>query len=138
VVQVNWEAKPGKTWTGKIGQVPMQVVARNTRSVGEVLCEVDNAQLELLPNVNVEVHILVRNRPNALVVPRAAVRYDNGRHYVFVVSGDRLHRREITVGIGGATKYEVVASLAEGDRVALPNDQQELRDGMDIHPVEAK
>ena len=137
-VQVNWDAKPGKTWTGKIGQVPMQVVARGTRSVGEVLCSIDNDNLELLPNVNVEVHILVRERPNALVVPRAAVRYDNGQHYVFVVGGDKIHRRNITVGIGGAAKYEVVAGLAEGDRVALPADQQELRDGMDIHPAEAK
>ena len=62
-VQVTWDAKPGRTWTGKIEQVPKQVVARGTRSVGEVLCSVDNNKLELLPNVNVEVRILVREQP---------------------------------------------------------------------------
>jgi HlyD family secretion protein len=137
VVQVSWDAKPASTWTGKVEQVPKQVVARGTRSVGEVLCSVDNSNLELLPNVNVEVHILVRERPKALVVPRAAVRYDNGKHYVFVYAGDKIHRRDITVGIASATKYEVVAGLSEGDRVALPEDQ-ELRDGMEIRPTEAK
>jgi HlyD family secretion protein len=137
VVQVSWDAKPASNWTGKVEQVPKQVVARGTRSVGEVLCSVDNTNLELLPNVNVEVHILVRERPKALVVPRAAVRYDNGKHYVFVYAGDKIHRRDITVGIASATKYEVVAGLAEGDRVALPEDQ-ELRDGMEIRPTEGK
>lgn len=137
VVQVNWDAKPASNWTGKVEQVPKQVVARGTRSVGEVLCSVDNTKLELLPNVNVEVRILVRERPKALVVPRAAVRYDNGKHYVFVYAGDKIHRRDITVGIASATKYEVVAGLAEGDRIALLEDQ-ELRDGMEIRPAEAK
>jgi HlyD family secretion protein len=137
VVQVSWDAKPASNWTGKVEQVPKQVVARGTRSVGEVLCSVDNSNLELLPNVNVEVHILVRERPKALVVPRAAVRYDNGKHYVFVYAGDKIHRRDITVGIASATKYEVVAGLSEGDRIALPEDQ-ELRDGMEIRPTEAK
>jgi HlyD family secretion protein len=137
VVHVNWDAKPASNWSGKVEQVPKQVVARGTRSVGEVLCSVDNSKLELLPNVNVEVRILVRERPKALVVPRAAVRYDNGKHYVFVYAGDKIHRRDVTVGIASATKYEVVAGLAEGDRIALPEDQ-ELRDGMEIRPTEAK
>ncbi len=56
-VKVSWDAMPNRTWTGKVEQVPKQVVARGTRSVGEVLCSVQNDKVELLPNVNVEVHI---------------------------------------------------------------------------------
>jgi HlyD family secretion protein len=136
-IQVSWDAKPGHTWAGRTEMVPKQVVARGTRSVGEVLCSVDNDKLELLPNVNVEVRIQVRERPGALVVPRAAVRYDNGKHSVFVYDGDKVHRREISVGVASATKYEVLAGLKDGDRVALPGDQ-ELRDGMDIRATEDK
>jgi HlyD family secretion protein len=138
VVQISWDAKPGLTWTGRTEQIPKQVVARGTRSVGEVLCSIDNTKLELLPNVNVDVHILVKERPNALVVPRAAVRYDNGQHLVFVYGGDKIHRRDITVGIASAQKYEVTSGLQEGDRVVLPGDQQQLRDGMDVRAMEAK
>ena len=136
-VQVSWDAKPGRTWTGKIEQVPKQVVARGARSVGEVLCSVDNDKLELLPNVNVEVRILVRERRGALVVPRAAVRYDNGKHYVFVIEGDKAWRRDISVGAASATKYEVLAGLREGDEVAAP-DKVSLRDGMEVRPAEAR
>ncbi len=138
VVQISWDAKPGLTWPGRTEQVPKQVVARGTRSVGEVLCSIDNSKLELLPNVNVDVHILVRERPNALVVPRAAVRYDNGQHFVFVYGGDKIHRRDISVGIASSQKYEVTGGLQQGDRVVLPGDMQVLRDGMDVRATEAK
>lgn len=136
VVQVTWDARPGHVWTGSVEQVPKQVVPLGTRSVGEALCSVDNSKLELLPNVNLEVRILVRERPHVLVVPRAAVRYDSGQHYVFVYGGDKVHRRPISVGIASATKYEIVVGLQEGDRIAVPGDQ-ELRDGMDVRATEA-
>jgi HlyD family secretion protein len=137
VVQVTWDAKPGRTWTGRTEMVPKQVVARGTRSVGEVLCSVDNDKLELLPNVNVEVHIMVRAKQGALVIDRSAVRYDSGKHFVFVYDGDKIHRHEISVGVASATKYEVVSGLKDGDRIALPGDQ-ELRDGMEVRAAEGK
>jgi len=137
VVQVTWDAKPGRSWTGRTEMAPKQVVARGTRSVGEVLCSVDNDKLELLPNVNVEVRILVRTRQAALVIDRSAVRYDTGKHFVFLYEGDKIHRREISVGVASATKYEVVAGLKDGDKVALPGDL-ELRDGMEVRPAEGK
>lgn len=137
VVQVTWDAKPGQTWTGHTEMVPKQVVARGTRSVGEVLCSVDNGKIELLPNVNVEVKIMVRTRKGALVIDRSAVRYDAGKHFVFVFDGDKIHRREISLGVASVTKYEVVGGLKDGERVALPGDQ-ELRDGMDVRATEGK
>ena len=136
-VQVNWDAMSGRTWKGRIEQVPKQVVARGARSVGEVLCSVDNDKLELLPNVNVEVRILVRERRGALVVPRAAVRYDNGKRYVFVVDGDKVRRKDISVGVGSATKYEILAGLREGDQVALAGELN-LHDGMEVRPAETR
>jgi len=136
-VKVNWDAMPSRTWSGKVEQVPKQVVARGTRSVGEVLCSVENDKVELLPNINVAVHIVVRQRPGVLVVPRDAVRYDNNQHYVFVFDGDKVHRRDITVGVASFDKYEVVSGLSQGDRIALPKDA-DLKDGMEIRAAEAK
>ncbi len=110
-VDVTWDAKIGRTWTGRTEQIPKEVVSHGLRSVGEVLCSVDNDNLELLPNVDVEVRILVRQRQGALVVPRAAVQEDNGQHYVFVLSDGQVTRRNITVGISSATDYEVLSGL---------------------------
>lgn len=136
-VQVLWDAMPNRIWNGKVEQVPKQVVARGSRSVGEVLCSVDNAKVELLPNVNVEVRILVHEQRGVLVIPRGAVRYDQGQHFVLAYDGEAVHRRDIKVGVGGADKYELLSGLALGDRVALPGDV-DLRDGMKVRAVEAK
>ena len=137
-VQVTWDAKPGKMWTGRTEQVPKQVVARGMRSVGEVLCSIDNSQLELLPNTNVQVRIMVRERRGALVVPRAAVREgDKGQRYVWVFDGDHVRRRDISIGVASASKYEVLSGLAPDDRVAEPADE-ELKEGMEIRAGEAR
>ena len=54
-VRITWDALPNRTWLGKTEMIPKQVVQRNTRSVGELLCSVNNEKLELLPNINVKV-----------------------------------------------------------------------------------
>lgn len=136
-VEITWDAKPGQTWKGQTEEIPKQVVTRGMRSVGEVLCSVDNDRLELLPNVNVQVRILVQQRRGVLVVPRAAVSETDTQHYVFVVGADnKVHRRDISVGVASASKYEVTSGLGIDDRVAEPVDRQ-LRNGMEIQPSEA-
>jgi HlyD family secretion protein len=137
-VRITWDALPNRTWTGKTQVIPKQVVARGARSVGELLCQVDNDNLELLPNINVNVRIRSRERINVLTVPRGAVDAEGGRRFVFVVLRNAigvgkatLQKREIRVGIADATNYEVISGLEEGEMVALPGDV-DLKDGMPV------
>ena len=137
-VKITWDALPNRTWLGKTEIIPKQVVKRETRSVGELLCSINNDKLELLPNINVNVRINSRERLGVLSVPRGAVEADGGRRYVFVVKRNQLgvgkstlEKREIHVGIADATNYEVVSGLQEGELVALPGDV-DLRDGMTV------
>ena len=137
-VKITWDALPSKTWAGTTETVPKQVVPHGTRSVGELLCAVNNDKLELLPNINVNVRINSRERIGVLSVPRGAVAAEGGRRYVFVVKNNQLgvgkstlEKREIHVGIADATNYEVVSGLQEGELVALPGDV-DLRDGMTV------
>src|SRR5262249_12930166 len=138
-VEITWDALPSRTWSGRTEQIPKQVVARGSRSVGEVLCSVDNSKLELLPNTNVDVRIHLRGRQNALVVPRGAVYSEGTRRIVYVVENgslgtSRLQRREIHVGMAGAANYEVLDGLREGEMVALPSDV-ELREDMRVRVI---
>ncbi len=136
-VEITWDAAPGHVWNGRTERVPRAVVSRGTRSVGEVICSVENAKRELMPNTNVIVLIHVRERQNAVVVPRGAVRVEGNRRVVFVVEGSRLRQREIRVGIASATKFEVLEGLKEGERVALPGEVI-LRDGLEVSAVSPK
>jgi HlyD family secretion protein len=139
-VKITWDALPNRTWIGKTQVIPKQVVQRGTRSVGELLCEVDNDKLELLPNINVSVRINSAERTNALTVPRGAVEAEADRRFVFVVKAAnalgvgvqaKLEKREIHVGIADATNYEVTSGLREAELVALPGDF-ELHDAMAV------
>ena len=126
---------------GRTEIIPKQVVPRGTRSVGELLCAVNNDGLELLPNINVNVRINSQERVNVLSVPRATVSTENGRRFVFVVknnplavSQSTLEKREIKVGIADSTSYEVVGGLQQDELVALPGDT-DLHDGMAVKVV---
>jgi HlyD family secretion protein len=135
-VRITWDAMPDRTWQGVTEIIPRQVVPRGTRSVGELLCSVNNDKLELLPNVNVNVRINSQERSNVLVVPRGTVALESGKRYVYVVKAAGLgvgkkvlEKRQIQVGIADSVHYEVLSGLDTKDLVALPGDV-ELHDGM--------
>jgi HlyD family secretion protein len=134
-VKITWDALPNRTWPGRTEMTPKQVVPRGSRSVGELLCSVENEKLELLPNTNVNVRINSRERLNVLAVPRGSVETLGGQSFVFVVKDSVgktvLERRLIQVGIADATNYEVVSGLGVDDLVALPGDA-DFRDGMSV------
>lgn len=134
-VEITWDGMPGHVWQGRTETVPKQVTTQGVRSVGEVLCSIQNSNLELIPNLSVDVRIEWSERQNTLVVPRGAVHASGPQHFVFVISDDTLHRRSVQLGIADPTVFEIVSGLSEGDRVALSGDIT-LRDGMTVHPVE--
>ena len=133
-VEIFWDAHPDRVWSGRTEVVPKQVVAHGTRNVGELLCSVSNDHLDLIPNTTVDVRIHISERPSVIVVPRGAIFIDGSKRYVFVVQGDRLHRRDITVGIANPTTIEVVSGLQNGDVVALPGEVS-LKENLHIRPV---
>jgi HlyD family secretion protein len=137
-VKITWDALTSRSWPGKTEIIPKQVVARGSRSVGELLCSVENDKLELLPNTNVNVRIQSRERLNVLAVPRGAVELEGGQRYVFVVKNQIgksvVEKRAIQVGIADATSYEVISGLMQGEVVALPGDT-DLKDGLAVKVV---
>jgi HlyD family secretion protein len=133
-VEIFWDAHPDRVWSGRTEILPKQVVTRGTRSVGELICSVTNDRQDLLPNTTVDVRIHVSERPMTLVVPRGAVFIDGGKRYVFRMEGDRLHRRDIQVGIANPTKIEVRSGVSEGDVVALPGDAS-LKENLRVRAV---
>jgi HlyD family secretion protein len=135
---VTWDALPNHTWTGKTEMTPRQVVPHGARTVGELLCPLNNDDQRLIPNTNVNVQIHLRTRENVVSAPRGAVVFEGSHRFVFVLeNGDtitRIHKREIKIGIADATTYEVVSGLNEGEMIALPSNLV-LKDGMKIQTI---
>jgi HlyD family secretion protein len=119
MIEVTWDAIPGRVWRATVTAVPSTVKLRGSRNVGETTSIVDNRDLKLLPNINVGVTIVAAEHNNVLVVPREAVRMDDSKPYVLEVVGHTLKRREVETSLSNLTQVEVVRGLSANDVVAI-------------------
>jgi len=119
-ILIRWDAKPGQEWHGHIERLPSNVINyQQTRNVGEVLVGIDGPEDGLLPDSTVTVTVTTQTEPNALTVPREALRFENGKYYVYkVVSDDRLERVAVTLGTYTLTQAAILSGLQAGEWVA--------------------
>ncbi len=133
-VRITWDALPGKEWSGVVERRPTEVVALGSRQVGEVLCTVANPNHELVPGTNINAFILTQVVQNALTIPKASVRRDNGVG-VFVLRQDNIVKwQPVKTGVSDALRVEITAGIKDGESVAQPTDQP-LKDGTRVNPV---
>ena len=136
-VNITWDALPGRMWTGTLARVPSTVTQHGTRTVGEILVEVENSDLKLLPNINVSVVVTTAKHDNALTVSREAIHQDGGKRYVFEIVKDELKRRDVETAVSSLTRIEVTKGIGDGAMVALgASTGQALKDGMEVRVIE--
>lgn len=119
-IEIKWDAKPGKIWHGHIVRTPITVMTYTTRTVGEVLVEIDGGDGGLLPDTDVTVTVTIASEPNVLSVPREALYTENGKPYVYKLSksGSQLVKTPVVVGTLNLTQVSILSGLEEGDAVA--------------------
>ncbi len=136
LVEITWDALPGRVWKGTIETLPTTVVQHGTRMVGEVTCVVQNDDLKLLPNTNVSVAIITMRQQNALTVPREAIHQDGEGQYVFQVVNGELKRRDVKTSVSNLTRVEVTSGLSDNAVIALGAlNMQSLKSGMAVKPA---
>jgi HlyD family secretion protein len=114
-----------RTFQGKVTQISPMGVERDNVTNFEVRVSIENPGNELKANMTANAEIVLEERPNALIVPEAAISYDGNRK----ASADLLDPRErtgrrrvaIKVGISNGTRTQVLEGLKEGDRIVLPS-----------------
>jgi HlyD family secretion protein len=135
-VEIKWDARPGKSWHGHIERLPSNVITYGTRNVGEVLIQIDDADRNLLPNANVTVTATTSSDANALSIPREALRSENGKTYVYKISGEELKKTFVVTGAINLTQVAIVSGLKSGELVATGTTTgQPLQEGVPITRV---
>jgi len=97
------------------------------RSTGTIIARVtiENHDFALLPGQYVRVRLLIRNEPDALMAPVAALGSNQMGKYVYVVGqGDKAEMRPLELGPNDGPLVSVKKGLSEGDRVIVGNLQK--------------
>jgi HlyD family secretion protein len=135
-IDLTWDAVPGRTWQGSVSTIPSTVKLLGTRNVGETTCIVDNQDFKLLPNINVGVTIVTAEHPNALTMPREAIRLDDGKTFVYQIVNNELQRRDVQTSISNLTQVEIASGVAEKALLALAStNSKPLREGAAVKVV---
>jgi HlyD family secretion protein len=135
-IEVTWDAMPGRIWTGTVTAIPASVKLHGTRNVGETTCIVSNQDFKLLPNINVGVTIVAAEHPNALTIPREALREDDSVPYVYQVVNNEIRRQNVQTSISNLTQVEVTSGIPEGALVAIGStNTKPMRDRLPVRVV---
>jgi len=113
--------------------------ADRQKATVKVRISFDALDPRILPDMGVKVSFLDEQPQTAreetpaarALVPAAAVRTIDGRPVVFVVTGDRVERRAVTLGRTVGSDVEVAAGITPGERVVV-NGPADLEDGQQV------
>jgi len=134
-VTITWDALSGRTWTGQVNTIPLQVVSVGTRQVGEVICLIGNPDRTLIPGTNVNAEIRSKVVQNALTLPKEVLRREGTETGVLKVQEDRVIWTRVKVGVASVTRVQITEGISDSDRIALPTDVP-LRSGEKIRPIQ--
>jgi membrane fusion protein, multidrug efflux system len=94
-----------------------------------------NPNFALLPGQYVRVRLHIRDEPDALMAPMAALGSSQTGKYVYVVGeGERAEQRPLTLGPMEGGLVSVVKGLSEGDRIIVGN-LQKIGPGSPVQPL---
>ena len=125
-VDLKVDAYQDRTFTGKVSRISPAVNTATRAFPFEAL--VPNKDAVLKPGTFTRVHIESGKVDSILTVPYAALQYRYGVNRVFVVNGDKLVIRELSVGERVGDRIEVMSGVKAGERVAI-TDVDSLADG---------
>jgi HlyD family secretion protein len=122
--RITTESFRDQTFTGKVTQISPIGVEKDNVTTFEVEVSIDNPGQQLKANMTANAEVILEEKAEALIVPEAAISYDEKKNAFVDVAdpGAEGGRRKVPVkvGIGNGTRTEVRDGVKAGDKVVLP------------------
>jgi RND family efflux transporter MFP subunit len=125
-------------------QIPAKVrtiipTADRQKATVKVRIAFDKLDPRILPDMGVKVAFLSEEDPGSrnratkarALIPRGAVREEDGKQVVFLVREARLERRAVSLGAERGSDVEVIAGVSPGDKLVVRGPQM-LREGQAV------
>lgn len=120
-VEITPAGSPGASLSGTIRRLPYPYGSGGTTVVADAdtstriqFDDMNAALVQYEPGDRVTLHILITQRDDVLWLPPAAIRDFNGRKFVVVQNGDIQQRVDVTLGIAGEGRVEILEGVEAG------------------------
>jgi HlyD family secretion protein len=133
--RVSLDAFRDRTFSARVRRVAPYVldIEKQARTV-EIEAELEHIEaVTLLPGYSADIEVILQERPDVLRIPARAL-IDGKRVLVYDPADERVHARDVQVGLRNWEYVEVTGGLAEGEQVVTTVDREGLVDGA---PAEA-
>lgn len=111
-----------KMFSGKVDRIyPQPEIKENIVYYLAIVKIEPNDALALKPEMTSHVRIIIEEKPNVIVVPNGAIRFEDKKNVVYVKSKGKTGPREVTPGVRDEKFTEITAGLAEGEQVVIPS-----------------
>ena len=135
--EITTDVLAGMVFNGKIKIVNPRIDVQS--GTVKVTIEVFDKTRKLKPGMFVETKVLIRNNPDALVIPRKSVSYKQNQAFVFISQRQgmqvQVNERLIKTGIAEGDFIEVLEGLEEGDHIVTVG-VEALKDKMPVRIVQ--
>lgn len=123
--RISVETFKGRKFDGKVTLISPMGAEKDNVTTFEVKVSIDNPGNELKANMTANAEIILEQRPDALIVPEAAIAYDAERKAsvdLFDPNTPTGRRTvPVKVGISNGTRAQLLGGVAKGDKVILPS-----------------
>jgi RND family efflux transporter MFP subunit len=131
-VELRVDAYQGRTFAGTVTRISPAVNTQTRAFPFEA--RVPNADAALKPGTFARVHLEIGRVDDVLTLPYAAIQYRYGVNRVFVLSGNTLAVRELTLGERLGDRVEITGGVTDGETVAV-TDVDTLNEGLTVSVV---
>jgi membrane fusion protein, multidrug efflux system len=128
------DSMPGKTFTAKLTAVDAQIDA-NGRSL-LARGQLANPDGALRTGMFARARLVLRENPDALVIPEEALIPQGAEVFVYRVDAGKAMRTTVKPGSRTDGKVEILSGLAEGDQVVTAGQLRLQRDGQEVRIID--
>jgi HlyD family secretion protein len=125
-------AYPGQDFPAVVTSIA-PVASKDTHTFPIKITPADEKGL-LRSGMYADVAVLAQEKKGALLVPRAAVTMVGGKETIYVLKGDVVEQRAVTIGLSDNDRVEILSGAAQGDKVVVAG-QSNLTDGAKVEVV---
>lgn len=129
-VRLSPEAFRGDGFTGRVSEVrPTVEASKEVSRANTIAITLASAPQPLRLGMSVDVEVLTGGKDNVTLVPSAALMERDAKKFLYVVSGGKTVRREVTVGVSNWDRTEILAGVAPGEDVITSLEIKDLAPG---------